>query len=585
MNKKIIFSAITSIILFSGCASKDIIQNDLKKNLKSHIKYSKDINITKYLKEKNINSKFIDFSINKDLKSALATLNTFDKNNIYILKDTQTNIVFPPLTTEDSEKLKINTFKKLKKFVEKITSYTLMIKGNPFKKGIKIIEVIDKNRLKTNIFDYPFSIQGKITFRELLKEISQKTHYSILFDNRSLNSNTSSTNKQINKHIVNNNPGVPSLRHPSMFNNNNNTDNNLNIPENTDIDFNEQIVFNGKTIGELLTYLSNQFNYFIDIDYKNKIISFKKYKTFTFPIILPKDDGLSKIDSSLSSNTFKTKVDNFLKTLKSFVKDGKIEYSNGYVYAYITKKDFQTINKLINYFNKDILRTAKLKIEIYTFIVKRNTNFGVNLNFIEGKLKGILNYTAKTPLTIKNDLSKNYQKAGINLQNEYLFLGNKNSYYYQIANKIPLYIDLSKNKNYIKSLKTTTTSSTSTTTQTETEIGEIQEGQKFVILPSIYSDKVLLKILYTNTTNEELKEVKIDKDNTIMLPTTSKESFPSVTTLRFGERKIIGIYQAYINSDDYTGFLPKDIDVIRIPGNTNQKYLREIIAVVVNVEK
>jgi PBP1b-binding outer membrane lipoprotein LpoB len=575
--KKIFIPSMISIIFFSGCVTKEYANKSFENRIKYNYKVGKNVDFQKIAKERLKKDNFIDFSINKDLKSALKSLNSFDKNNIYLLKDTQNNIVFPQLSTKDSEKLKINTFLKLKKFVEKISPYTLSIKGNPFKKGIKVVEVINKEKLKSTLYKHPIKIKGEMTLKDAITLISKTTGYSVIFDN-------AFDVKQNGEETA---PPPAMTENPTDNESSSVEENSLPInlkpvlkTKKSDLDLNKKIIFTGNTIGELLTYLSNQFNYFVDIDYKNKLIVFKKYKTFTFNLILP-DDNID-IDPSFLARDLEKRTEEFLKTIQTFVKDGVIDYSNGIIYAYLTKKDFQKISGMVNTFNKDILRTAKLKIEIYTFIVKRNSNIGLNLSIVKKALQTKLSYLSITPATITTNNGK--IKYGININNQYLFLANKSSYYYRIANKIPLFINLSKNQNYIKSLKVTTTSSTSTTTQIQTEIGEIEEGKKFVILPSIYSNKVILKILYSNSANENLKEVKVG-NNTVMLPTNSKQTFPSVATLNIGERKIIGIYQTYESIDNFNGTLPPDLLITRLPGNTNKKYIKELIAVVVTLEK
>ena len=562
MRKKITLS-IASILLLTGCSS--LVNNEFKKNLKDDTKSAQDMNFSKYVKEKINKNYYIDFSVNKDLKSALNQLNQFDKNNIYILPSTQENIIFPSLSTYDSKKLHINNFYKLQKFVAQTTNYILKTKENPFKKGIKQVEVIDKNQAKNDIFNYPFKIHTKMTIKALLDEISKITHYSVIFKD----------NKITKKSVPNQNytrqggysfSSLSSLKTPSFS-------------------ANTVINFNGKTIGDLLTYLSNQFNYFVDIDYKNKLIIFKKYKTFTFDLLLPDNDVInSKSKSSVNSIADYTK--NLMSQITSFIKDGEIKYKNGIVFAKVTKQGYETLSKFIKKINQDFSKEADIDVSIYVFALKKNIDLGSDFSFIQKDLSFITNYNS-TYLFKKSLSSPNVnEKINANLNNGYLHFLNKFSYFYRITNKIPLTINFTKDRSYIKSIQATTTTSNATTTTIQTNIGNITEGQTITLVPNIYSNKVFLKLLFINQANEDLAEKNIGKDQVVMLPTNTKKTIPATANLRYGEKRIVGVFQSYVKYDSLQGLLPSDIPVVsRVVGNTKIKYVRELIAVVVSVKK
>ena len=536
--KKAILSLSAGLILFSGCAEK--FNNDFKNSIKENMQITKDVNFSKYAKEKKNKDFYIDFSINKDLKSALNALNKIDKNNVYILNDPQENILFPELSTSESKKLHINSFFKLQQFVKNTTNYLIKLK-NPFKKGLKKVIVINKEEEKNDIFNYPFSIHGKISISNILDQISKITHFSIIFDNNSNNA-------------------LPYQ--------------NIKLPK---------IEFNGKTIGDFLTYLSNQLNYFINIDYKNKLIVFKKYKTFTFNIILP---DISYINSKSRINNIPDYINDMLSSISSFVKDGIFRYKDGIVFAKITKKDYETVSKFIKKINDEFSKQAKLNIEIYVFALKKNINLGTDLSIIQNNINLVTNYNATPFLKLSTNSGNTKANLNINSDNSLLAFITKFSYFDRIINKIPLTIDFNKDRSYIKSIQQTTTTSTATTTTVQTQIGDIIEGQNITIIPNIYSDKVLIKILFTNQANEALVEKSFGQDNVVMLPTNTKKTIPVNTILRFGERKIVGVYQTYAKYDDVKGLLPPDVPVIsKIIGNTKINYIRELIAVVVSVNK
>ena len=570
--KKTLILVAGSLFLLSGCAKH--FNHVFKENMHGDVKLSKNIDFHNYVKEKKNKDFFIDFSVNRDLKSAIATLNRHDKNNVYILENTQEDIIFPDLTTNDSKKLHIDSYYKLKNFIAKTTNYIIKVK-NPFVKGIKKIIVMDKERVKNNIFNYPFQINGKISVENLLRQISKITHYSVIFENNSITKNISN--------ISNNSNNMPSPPPPPNINNvsspSSANGNNILMRQST-LKLNytppsgaKEVDFSGHTIGELLTYLSNQFNYFVDVDFKNKLIIFKRYKTFTFNMIFP--------DATINNKLAKTKatpyITNIITSIKSFIKDGQIDYKNGIVIAKITKQDYPVLSSLIKKINSEFLKQAKINVDIYVFALKKNINFGADISLITSKIKAITSYNANPVLTAN--------KFSANSDNSVLSFITKYSFYNRIINKVPITLNFDKDQDYIKSIQQTTTTSTASTTTTSTQIGTIVDGQTFTIIPNIYSNKVFLKTLFTNQNNEALIEKNFG-NNVIMLPTNTKETLPNAAILKYGERKIVGVYQIYKRVDENKGLIPSDVNIIsRVIGNTKIQYIREVIAIVVSVKK
>ena len=558
------------ILLLNGCVTH--FNNKFKYNIKNDVNNSKNINFFRYEKEKTNNHFFIDFSVNKDLSSALNALNSFNKDNVYILDKGQENIIFPNLTTNDSRKLNINSFYKLQKFIENTTNYIIKTKQNPFTKGLKQVIVINKEKIKHNIFNYPFQINGTMTIKNLLTQISKTTHYSIIFEDNNPQSFSLApvTTQQNGKN--GNTPPPPIAQIP------------------TKIQF-QQINFYGKTIGDFLNYLSNQFNYFVDIDYKNKLIIFKKYKTFTFNLILPDfsiQTNMSNANSNSNTSSATTQeskyAENIVTAIKTFIRNGNIQYKNGIIFAKITKKDFQTLSDFVKKINQSYMKTADIDVSIYIFALKKEINFGADLSFIKKDLSIITNYNSQSVITYNktNTIDRKYNG---NLNNSYLYFINKFSYHEKIINKLPITLKFNTVRDYIKSIETTTTTSTATTTATQTNIGQITEGQEISIIPNIYSDKIFLDIQFINENNDALIEKNVG-GNTVMLPTNSTNYIPAKAILKYGEKRIVGIYQTFVRYDSVKGLLPTDIPVVsRVVGNNDVKYVRELIAVVVNVNK
>lgn len=591
MKKKISISIFASVLLLSGCAERE--NAIFKKQVNNGFKISKNINISKNIKQISLKDQYIDFSIDKDLKSALKKLSDLDPDSVYLLKNPDQNIIFPDFSTEDSKKLDINSFYKLQQFVSQTTPYVLKLKTNPFRKGIKIVEIINKDAVKNDIIKYPFSVHGTVSLKSLLNEISKITGYNIIFENENIQSSeNNSNNTPISA------PSTTPTSVPTAQNTSNNAPAPMPIMPGTFPVFlqNNYISFTGKTIGEFLNYISNQFNYYVNIDYQNKLIVFKKYKTFSFPLLIPNiqmktTTSLSKNSSSSTTSNDSLELDytdnfiqNFINSLKNFLSDkGNIYYSSGVIYAQVTKNDYETISNMVNNFNDQFQKKAKLKVDIYVFLVNKTFNIGTDLKFKTQYINAVTNFLTTNVLSTSNIPKTSLQKsASLNLDNNFIRYVKHYSFNNNIINNIPLVDDLTTERNYIESIQTTTTTGTATSTSVQTNIGKIDQGQKIAIFPKIYSNKIFLRMLFKTSSLDNLEEKTIE-GNTIMLPSISTKNIPVNINLRFGEKKIASIIQTFANANQFKGIVP--LEGFIIGGNNQHQYVRELIAVVVSAEK
>lgn len=577
MKRKIILSFVTSTFLLTGCVQRD--NNIFKSQVTDGLKDSKNINIKRHIKQIFVKNSFIDFSINQDLKSALNTLSKLDKYSIYLLANGSKDIIFPPLTTQDSKKLKINSFEKLKKFIEKTTPYTLIITTNPFQKGIKIVKVINRTAVKNDIEKYPFAIHGKYSLKNLFTEISKITGYSVIFKNDNNHNFQSSATP-----LSNTSPSQPVQAVQGGM-----------PPQPLSLS-NKTINFQGNNIGDFLNYISNEFNYFVTIDYQDKLIIFKKTKLFTFPLDIPNIN--TKLSTSLnkSSNNSSTNnndllqfnytnnfILNFIKSLKAFAPNANINYSAGVIYANLTKNQYQVLSKIINNFNVQFNKKVELKFDVYVFLINKNYNIGTDFNIKTKYLNAVTHFLNSSILTAKNIPTTTFSKSGnINLGNTFMRFVKHYSFEHNIINNIPFIDNLNTETNYIESIQTTTTTGTATSTSTQTNIGKINQGEEFIIFPKIYSDKIFLRMLFKTSTLNSLEEKKIG-NNIIMLPSVSIKNIPVNINLRFGEKRIAGIIQTFTNANQFKGIVP--LEGFILGGNNSHNYVRELIAVVVSAQK
>lgn len=591
MEKKFILLGSMGMVLFSGCVgSSQYISQNFSKQVKLEVNNNKfDEQNEKFFQNLEIDNKekYLDLSSIRTLRQALKELSKIT-GKVYYLKGSE-ELTLPSQDLQGSRLLDINSLKKLQKYIEITTNKKLVVvnqnstnnkpnkkeyfdkikmikeskiipntpkvkKHKKIFKNLVILELKDQNKILKDFSNINFEVSGEQSIGDLLKTLAKITGYSIVYKYDDSSNNQSSTQ------------------------------------ETSFIPFSKNIVFyKGNNVADFLNYLSNMYDVYVNVDPDKKLITFYKYKTKMFSLITPN----ISIELNDNVNTDKTIINpindklnysltekfiNSLKNLLSSDKNSKIlTTDNGLIVVKTTKNNMETIEKMFEKFNNMYSKQVKIKLELYEFLLSKNYNYGIDLNYKDNKNNFVTNYISNI---IYSTMPNKYWKINMNANSNIIRFDKKYFYTFNVINNIPLSLDIQDKKDYLKSISTTTTSTTSTTTQTATEIGSVHQGQVLSVLARIIGNKVYIRTnLQVNTLNN-MQTVNVN-GTTLMLPSLSTKILPSTNILHFGDRKIIGMYETYANVKNYDGTLP--LEGFIVGGTNGDKYVRKLIVVVLSV--
>lgn len=579
MVKKILLSVTVGVLLFSGCSTKTLnddyvnYSQESLKNMKDGDK--KDIFTTLKKDEIIINKNYLDLSIAKDLSSALSELGSIN-NRIYLLngEDILLN------KSNASEILNIKNFFDLKEYIEDTTNYTISVVSNRYKNNrVKKVVVIDKEAKKAGFDNIEFRVDGKQSISTALSSLAKKIGYSVVYSD-------------------------------DLFGNKNNSFNNR-----KDVFLDKDITYNGHNINNFLRYIEKNFDVFADIDYGNKIISIKKYKSQIFNISafniegstelstsgLSTSTGLSSSESestqeTVSSDTGKSSSKNKITTkgeleikenLKEILKDShnsKIVFNldSGQVIVKTTNKNMSEIKAYIDRINAINNQQVDLEITIYEFVLNRDFNFGTDLNIQGSKVNFTTTNLIKTIVKGNFTHGNTLYEYSVNSENKFLRYSKSYSYKQTLTNNLSEMITLQNTKDYVKAINSTTTTNTATTTAVQTEISSVNQGVNIAVIPRILGDKISLKTNIKMNSINDLHQHTDSSGNIIYLPDIDEKIIPTQLILKSGERRVLGSYQDYQDVKSYTGIAP--IEDFMIGGNSGKKFIKKEIIIVVSAK-
>lgn len=574
---KIALSGILAIFLLSGCTTKTL-NNDFKTYSKKGYQNLKDgehNSVNQKIKddEIRINKNYIDLSITKDLSVVLKELG-LKNNRMYILQGKD----IPLKKSVSSKLLNITDFYGLKKYIEDTTNYTISIASNKyFKNRVKKVILIDKEAKKAGFDNIEFHINGKQSVSAALSSLAKKINYSVVYD-KDLNDNQNNI---------------------SSANNTNKTD-----------FIDKDISYNGHNINDFLNYIQQNFNVYTDIDYVNKIISIKKYKTNVFAIYplnykITQDSTTTGIASSSSGSTASTGStsssggtqstkqsysSNIVETIKTDLENLLVKDSNsklifnldsGEVLVKTTNNNMGEIKNFIEKINNVYNQQMEITVDIYEFVLNRNFNFGTDISSNGSSVQ------FETTNLVDSILRGTFKRGGnegfsVNSSNKFLRYSKSYSYKQIILNNISKTIAIQNKQDYVKSISSTTTTNTATTTASNTEVSSVNQGISMDILPRIIGDRISLK---TDININNLNEFKTSTDgngNTILLPDTDTKNIPSHLIIKNGNRILVGSYQDYQDVKSYNGIAP--ISDFIIGGASGKKFVKKEILVVLSAK-
>ena len=568
---------LTTLLFLQGCSVKSL-NRDFKNFVDQN--YVEQNNSQNYLKNKikeNISKRrYLDLSIKKNISTLLKELSQIDKNS-YLFQGEDIEIQ----SCTNSEKLNINSFKKLNQYIKDTTNMTMVIVKNRFLKNrVKIVKLQDLHSFESDLNNVPFYLKGSVSIDDALAEMSKLTGFSIVY----LKDSSSSQNSQMQ----------PNENSPMM-------------PSNSNSFFEGKYTsFSGNNVADFLKLLSNNFNLYVDIDYKNKLIKFSKQKAKIFHVFVNNinmsgslsgqknvsgmqnagGDNLP-ISSQITINIL-SDLENNLNKLIQQSSNSILSFNktSGQIFVKADKRTMENIEKVINDFNAIFNKQIDFELDIYEFAVTKDFTYGVSVG---GKItRGKFTYDTEGKMT--NELAKSIFKITKKTSNVYAKVESVNnivqllqntSHGYVIKNNMPYMIDLTNSKNYVKTITRTSTITNGVNSETVTpETDTISEGTILTVLPRIVGKRVELNIEPNIVTINKITKETYD-GNTISLPDISTNKFKSNITMLDGEKRIIGYITQYQDISDYNGVLP--LNHFIIGGENGKKYIRKEIVFVVGV--
>lgn len=591
MKKVLIFYSLCIILLLSGCTTK-ALNKEFDEQTIDGADNSRSASLTDKLSSDQviIDKKRIDLSTNKKLSTILSELGQIE-DKVYYLRSKDIPIV--SMQTHSSRLLNINNFEDLREYIENTSNYTIKIVKNKFVKGMKVVEVFDKESLNSNLINRSFVVKEKASVSDILQEISKVTGFSISYSHdMTPNSNAQNQNLQ------------------------NNTSDFKNVLDS------KKIYFAGDNVSKFLDYLSNTFDVFVTIDYKNKNIQISKYKTKIFTLVTPdykidvtdtgsnnSGSGASRTTTSssgvsggsgsggtaggdlISDKTVKNTISmnmttKFIESIKSLIDNDSASKvlinESGMVIVKTTKANMDVVEDMFDEYNFLYTQEAKIEVKVYDFLLSKKFDVGVDLSYADGTTSIITNYVNSAIATVASTDGSVKKGGGSTLDNNFIRFSKSYSYATDFTNNIPININLVQTTDYLKSLTSTTTSSTAVTTSTNTEIGTISEGQILTILPRFHGDKIFIKSEFKVNTLTNMSSATVD-NTTVSLPALNSKLIPTTNVLTIGEKRLIGVYESFEDINNYRGVAP--LEGFIIGGTNGKQFVRKAIAIVISIEK
>ena len=582
---KIFLSVWVAALLLGGCSSKNF-NADFKEFSDGKFESTKSPNYVKdSIKEISNDKRQINLDNVKRVSIALEHLGNIDGKS-YILSNDSEDIFLHPI--KESHKLGINSFDKLNQYIQDTSNYVIYVKKNRFLKDrVKVVAVKNKDIFKKDLSNIPFSLEGKASVAEVIEQLRFVSGFNV-----------------IAKHIpVENKKTAASLtKNDRLFDDNSVA----NLFENN------YISFAGNNIMELLNYISNSFNIYVDVDYENKLIVFKKLKSRLFSINLNNVEYSGSLDvkkqmtndvgqSGDESKSIKTKVkldilDSLDKSIQAILEKSTNESvvytfnkTVGSIYVKADKETMKEVALIIDNFNNVFDKQIDFQLEIFEFAVTKEFDAGIALGATINTTQATGSLATKsitdsifnlTENTASNGVTKSI--TGATLDNKTVKLVKQTRHGYILKNSIPYFVDVTDSRSYIKSItqETTVTSGVSKTTVTP-ETSEINEGTVLSVLSKINGNNIEFNIQPKIIKVNGVTTATFDT-TTISLPDLSTNTFSSNVILKDGERKVIGYITTYEDVNDYNGVVP--IDNFILGGARSKKYFRKETVFVVNAK-
>ena len=305
-----------------------------------------------------------------------------------------------------SQRLDIDTFDKLKAYIEETSEYTIDITKNRYidPKQIKIVTISPQydKRLKS----IHYNIEGMYNISQILQKIAQKSGFSLIY-------------KPFNESVQNSNP-------QAYF----------------DL---KEVYLKGSNLLELINQLKTMLNIFIDINFDKKQIIISKYQlrhyTTLAQHINTNYDTTTETKSSVNNSANYNEANNLENSINSLLKGSdpivQLSYDKdkGLITLYADKNSIEKVEKIINHFNENAKKQVKAVVTVYEFLIDEQKNLGINSAFSNKDVQ--INSKSIIDNFIQYTISGSSNTININSDNSFIKKGETLQYPTILTNNRP----------------------------------------------------------------------------------------------------------------------------------------------------
>jgi hypothetical protein len=580
MNKGILLGAFTALILMSGCSFKD---NELAKHnerSREFLKESENYTIADRITERRNVIDYVWVYPNERLSLALKDLGKL-QGKYYFLQGRDFEI-------KGTQAFKAHDFNELNDYVKTLTNYEIEITKNLLHATLpKIVEV--KEQKRATILD------------------------EIKFDSKLYN--------------------VPAQQFSELTK----ITDGWRVVDDADIkaEFNAKQYVNFKgSMREFLEYYGKNNNIFVDLDYINKEIVFKKYKTKHFPLSITTDkyvfnneiqtsledenanSGSSKSSTSKSDNkgeqTGKMSVSStydIVSTLKGLM--GKIipEKSTDEYWTFFdatnelvvkTSPDkMETVESVVNSVNQNALKQVYMKVSVFEVTLSKEFQYGIDWGYLNkvadssgNLIKVAVGNSSGTAASIDTTLT---QPSVYKLAGEGLNLGVTDLNVFGEArvvnqapllttNNIPAFAILSDRHTYISDFTSTTTASVGS--DNSIEQSKAIGGSYIYLRPTVFQDKISIDIRIIRAAINDILKQTFPDGKFVQSPDDTRTVLNQKITINSGEKFVVGGLIQREEKRNFSGLHPDGNSVLApLTGVKSQDYRNKEVVLVIEAKE
>lgn len=550
---KNIFIFIITSFVFLGCSSKSFdesFDSKAKQRINPEVYEKVKTSYSESLVEETKTKKqFVTVNEDKYLSSVLKELEIID-NIVYFLKGD--DILIPRSSVD------IDSFDKLNSYLQAVSNIRLTktVLTDLTLVGYENVSEIKKEQLET----IAFSFDGEITVSEFVKLLKEYSKYEISF-------------------------GAYLNEQKDFFNN--------------------FIFIQANNLLEAIHQLAVINNLYVDINYEQKVIEYKKYKDVVIELNIPmlnlrtSNNAISSVTDSNNKSTVENKSSIYLyDELKQILINVKgndqlasfhLDQSSGLIYLKATKSMEEAVRNVVKAYEESYSKEAIIEFERLELLLNKDHVYGIASLGAEGEsgVEGsLVSYDGSSPnFTLSNTgtgTSLSLRRvtslaAKANYQIGYVLNYSKNLMV--LKNNIPAVQSLSQNTDYIEQIEKTVSENNSVSTRAT--VNTIKDGTTITARAKVLRDKIFLNI--TPSIKKFIKfNSTIFEQSTIQLPEYKDQSYNVSREIALGESLIVGSIIVHDDTKEYEGIIP--LEGFAIGGADSKSYVRREIVYVVTLK-